>query len=317
MSNSLNLLWIIRSVIVPLSLAAGLFMVIPAATGQEDGFSPRRERGERSRRFGGSDEAGESEGRRFGPRGGGWGGGDWGGGGGFEGFRGGPQFGGDRGDRSSRFNSMLDRNGDGTIDQDEIDQMPSFMKDMMRSRGIDVQPGMSVDDFRNTMRGRFGGGDSSGREGNRNSGQPAPKPVVRKPYKQKERPRITLDLPPKYSELDDDLDGQLAFHEWLAERRNELQLFETIDSDGDAYLTPQELAEYEQSLTAKPAEENTATVASRLKIVGPGAASSGTTGASANGEADRDRGDSGASDGTRDRGERRRDDRNREDRSNR
>ena len=65
------------------------------------------------------------------------------------GFGGGPPggFGGGR--------SMLDTNGNGTIDQEELDRMPSFVRDMMATRGIELKAGMTVDDMRNTMRASF------------------------------------------------------------------------------------------------------------------------------------------------------------------
>lgn len=248
--------------------------------GPGDGeFSERRGFGRRGR-FGG-DSGGPPEGF---PGGEGIGGQGPFGGGGFDrrGFGGG---GFDRGgfesggrDRSSRFNAMLDRDGNGQIDQNEIDQMPGFMQALVRSRGIEISPGMSVDDIRDAVRNSSGGGgpwgdrgDGSGRDGNARTGDT--KPIVRQPYRQKERPRVTVDLPPRYSELDDDLDGQIAYHEWLAERRQEIEQFELIDVDGDAFLTPQELADHEQSVkeraeAQKPASGRT-TAGSRLKIVGP------------------------------------------------
>jgi hypothetical protein len=180
---------------------------------------------------------------------------------------------------------MIDRNGDGEISQDEIEQMPSFMQDMVRSRGIEVRAGMSVDEFRDSVRGGFGGrrpGDerSSDRSGRASDAKVPPKPVL-KPYVQKPRDRVTLDLPPKYSEYDTDLDGQIAFHEWLEENREQLDDFELIDQDSDGFLTPSELHDHDTPAETTEDASTTAVATSdkrgapaksseRLKIVAPG-----------------------------------------------
>lgn len=160
---------------------------------------------------------------------------------------GGSSSGGDSEDRSSRFSSMMDRNRNGRLDQEEIDQMPSFVRDMMRSRGVELKAGQSLDDLRNSMRSGFSRGDN-GNPSDPNSQQSGNRgrEVQLKPYRQKQPERITVDLPPKYSEIDSDFDGQLAFHEWLASRRNDIEQFDAIDRDQDGFLTPQELLDHEQ-----------------------------------------------------------------------
>ncbi len=233
--------------------------------------------------------------------GGGFGGGPGGfGGGGFGGFGGGG-FGGGGEDRGSRFTSMLDRNQNGQIDQEEIDQMPSFFRDMMRARGVELKAGMSVDDFRNTMRnGMAGGGDPRMQGGNNpnGNGQQASNEPQLKPYRQKEPVKFTVDLPPKWKDVDIDLDGQVAFHEWLENRRSDIEEFDVIDIDGDGFLIPVELLEYDAA-TSKDLDPLMASVQKeRLVIVSPK-----TAGGQKDERGDRgDRGDRGGRGGDGNRG---------------
>ena len=201
----------------------------------------------------------------------------------FGGFGGGPpgsfgggsssfggSFGGSSEDRSSRFAAMMDRNGNGKLDQEEIDRMPSFVQDMMKSRGVVLKAGLSLDEMRRSMSGGSSSSGSGSDPGNSNG-----KSAVLRPYRQKEKERITVDLPPKYSELDTDFDGQLAFHEWLASRRDDIDQFQDIDVNEDAFLTPEELQAYETNSAQQDEEFLYASIQKdRLIIVGGSSTSS-------------------------------------------
>lgn len=143
----------------------------------------------------------------------------------------------------------MDSNGNGKVDQEELDRMPSFVKDMMAQRGIQLTAGMSLDDMRNSMRQGFSGGASGnpgqpGQPGQQGQpGQPGQNNNQPKltPYRMKPKPSIITTLPPAYSDVDTDYDGQLAMHEWMMTRRSDIDVFDDLDLDGDGYLIPDEL----------------------------------------------------------------------------
>ncbi len=112
---------------------------------------------------------------------------------------------------------MMDSNGNGKVDQEEIDRMPSFVRDMMKARGVELKAGMSLDDMRKQLSQRFHSQGGNGQNGqptdpNRNGATGA---VVLTPYKMKPKKPLTITLPPAYSEVDTDFDGQIAMHEWM------------------------------------------------------------------------------------------------------
>lgn len=233
-----------------------------------------QDRGDRGSRGGDRGDRGDRGSRGFGGDfGGGYGrggSGDFGGGsssgfggGGFggspDGFGGGPPSGG---------RSRMDTNGNGVIDQEEIDRMPSFVRDMMQSRGVVLKAGMTVDDMRSGFsRGTGDGGTSNDpNKGNNNSGNTsANATVVLKPYKMKPKPSIIQTLPPAYSELDVDFDGQLGLDEWMLARRTELDQFDEMDTDHDGFLIPEELKAAE--VAAKGSNAAMAVRTAKLTIV--------------------------------------------------
>jgi hypothetical protein len=247
-----------------------------------------QDRGDRGSRGG-------SERGSRGDRGGRSSGGDFGGGppGGFGGggFRGGPPggFGGGPPGGFGGGRSMLDTNGNGTIDQEEIDRMPSFVRDMMATRGIELKAGTSVDDMRNSMRAGFSRGrdtndsernPSSGTSGNSNA---TPLKPVLKPYVMKPKPALIQTLPPAYSEVDADFDGQLGLDEWMLARRTDLDQFDEFDTDHDGFLIPEELRAAEVAATGSNVAMSVRTekltiVSAKPKVVPGSFASAGTSG---------------------------------------
>ncbi len=242
--------------------------------------------GERGRPSGGATRGGFGGGQPgSGGTRGGFGGGQPGGGDRTRGgFGGGPPGGGDRtrggfgggspggGDRGGR--PTLDGNGDGRIDQNEINQMSDQMKQFMQSRGITIRPGMSMDDFRNNMREQFSRGGEGGRGGDsqaRSRGQNG----VLGPFRPRTKERMTVDLPPKYSELDIDYDGQIGLYEWITARRESLSQFDQMDLNFDGILTPSELLVYDEVL-ASGEPKVTSYKRERITIVGGGGSTRST-----------------------------------------
>lgn len=155
----------------------------------------------------------------------------------------------------------MDSNGNGKIDQEEIDRMPSFVRDMMKARGQELKAGMSLDDMRNSFRNGFGGGppgQAGSPGGNQNSNDAVAKKVLT-PYKMKPKKPAALTLPPAYSEDDTDFDGQIGMYEWMMTRRDNLDHFDVMDTDHDGYLIPEELQ------AAETVAANQAAVASTEK----------------------------------------------------
>jgi len=216
-----------------------------------------------------------------------------GGGGGFGGGSPGGFGGGSPGGFGGGGRSMLDTDGNGIIDQEEIDRMPSFVRDMMASRGIELKAGTSVDDMRNTMRAGFSGGRDAGgsqnnapNNGRGNSTTTAAKPVL-KPYIMKPKPALIETLPPAYAEVDTDFDGQLGLDEWMLARRTDLDQFDEFDKDHDGFLIPEELKAAEAVVTdtnvAMSVRTEKLTIVSAKPKVVPGSSSSGNNGGQENG----------------------------------
>ena len=196
---------------------------------------------------------------RFGGRGGGPGGGP----GGFGGPGGGP------GGPGGRRGGGLDANGDGIIDRAEIEQIPEDRRAIMRERGISIRPGTSVDEFHATLerqREIDGGVENfrNGGPGQRFSNN-RPQPIA--PYRQSDKERVTIDLPPRYSDLDTDFDGQVGMYEWMTVRRESLDQFDEIDTNLDGILTPRELKAFDDASASTEAKV-TKYERERITIVG-------------------------------------------------
>jgi Ca2+-binding EF-hand superfamily protein len=169
-------------------------------------------------------------------------------------------------DPGTIFNYM-DRNQDGQLDRDEIDNSRGPMRDRLQQMNVDYSRGLSRDDFVRTMErareaegGDRGGDDrrseDRGREEDRNRdddrsrsddrsrddsrsggdsrsrGSAAPPPKV----------RVTIDLQQTFKEGDRDFDGQIGFYEWRQWKGRTLAAeFARLDINGDGFLTPREI----------------------------------------------------------------------------
>ena len=190
--------------------------------------------------------------------------------------------------------SRIDTNGNGRIDQEEIDRIPEGFRSMMESRGMRLQAGTSVDDFRNRMRSQF---EQMRQEREREESQyrsqaqqqqqrPTGNRTEYKPsssFRPREKERMTIDLPAKYTELDTDFDGQVGLYEWIVAKRDELELFDAIDIDKDGILTPRELDEHDNAVSSP--EQILASLSERYKrprvtIIGGPSATGFTRGSS-------------------------------------
>ncbi|MEZ6126634.1 MAG: hypothetical protein R3C49_26220 [Planctomycetaceae bacterium] len=283
------------SVAFAIVLLSGVAMAQPGGDrGTRDGDRGGFGGGDRGGFGGGGDRGGFGGGDR-----GGFGGGDRGGfGGGPPGFgRGGfagpPGFGGgDRGgfgggDRGGFGRPTMDANGDGRLDQEELNNMPQGFRDMLQSRGVELKPGMSVDDFRNSMRDTFSQMREQGEnpfqrseDGSRSSAKSL------SPFKPRKREPMTVDLPEDYVVLDIDRDGQVALYEWIAARRDELDTFDLMDVNRDGVLTPFELVESQDA----PSTDEPRVVTyerERLSIVGAGAPKKSSSSSGSSSKSDR------------------------------
>jgi hypothetical protein len=149
--------------------------------------------------------------------------------------------------------------------------MSDGMRQFMQSRGISIRPGTSMDDFRNQMREQFsrsreeggGSGSGSGRGNDSRSDNRGGSSAFRARTKE----RMTVDLPPKYSELDIDYDGQIGLYEWITARRESLAQFDQMDMNFDGILTPSELLVYDEVI-ASGSPKVTSYKRERITIVG-------------------------------------------------
>ncbi len=201
---------------------------------------------------------------------------------GGEGGRGGGRGEGGRGGGRGGFDpaqmvSRLDVDQNGIITANEIERMPSFMRDSWQQQGLDFNRGVRVEDLQQSAqrgmedmrRQREEGGrgrdfersdrpefippPDMGNAGNpSSSGTPTPgsSSTAKKP-----RTRVSPLLPETYKALDTDFDGQIALYEWRKGKRGTMSQFSQYDIDGDGFLIPKELA---KTVAATPAVAATA-----------------------------------------------------------
>ncbi len=92
-----------------------------------------------------------------------------------------------------RMSDGMDPNGNGKLEQEEIARIPSFVQDMMKSRGVELQAGMSLDEIRGKLApDRRGQPDRA--PGVRGEG---PRPEIRERIQQQRAPERSPEREPE------------------------------------------------------------------------------------------------------------------------
>jgi hypothetical protein len=167
---------------------------------------------------------------------------------------------------AGRMSRMMDRDGDGNIDESEMSRFPSSVRERM---GLSNVKSMSVKDFtaRTTERFEQRMKERTDQQARDAKSRTSTGSTV---FQQSKREKYLPDMPEEFTPGDADQDGQLALFEWAAWKRSEMSAFFEIDSNEDGFLTPREL------LAAKDddGDEDSAFNRDRLAVSG---ASSGTS----------------------------------------
>ena len=166
----------------------------------------------------------------------------------------------DRG-RRGRFDpaemaSRLDEDKNGIISSSEIERAPSFMRDNFKQQGLDFHKGVRVEELQGVAQrsvDEMRRQRDEGRDGRSDRPELAPRGEVRTvapapatgsgtPAPKKPKTRVAPLLPEAFKAIDTDLDCQIALYEWRQAKRGPISQFTLIDTDGDGFLTPKELA---------------------------------------------------------------------------
>jgi len=147
-----------------------------------------------------------------------------------------------------------DRNRNGKLDGEDYGRMSDSFKQAIRAARLDLRKGVDYQTFlrawptmqgemraqrdRDASRGSSRSGDYRREEYRRPEPKAPQKPKTKRPPKRKPQPRLTVDLPTKFSEVDKNKDGQIGLYEW---DRAKFKEFFTLDQNNDGFLTPREL----------------------------------------------------------------------------
>ncbi|MBC8288887.1 MAG: hypothetical protein H8E37_01085 [Planctomycetes bacterium] len=146
-----------------------------------------------------------------------------------------------------------DRNRNGKLDYEDYGRMQDSFKQAIRAARLDLRKGVDYQTFLRAwprMQGEMRAqrdrdasrGDSRSSDYRRDDSRPQPrkteKPKTKRPPKRKPQPRLTIDLPTKFSEVDKNRDGQIGLYEW---DRAKFKEFFAHDQNNDGFLTPREL----------------------------------------------------------------------------
>ena len=203
------------------------------------------------------------------------------------GGRGGGERGGRGGLDPTQMISGMDKDGNGVITANEIEQLPGPFRDRLQQGGLDFNKGVRVEEMQQSFqrqmeeRRQSGGGEDRGRDRERgfersdrpeytppqepgqgdgrgdrrdsgaSGGTPAPASSSNSSSK-KPRTRISALLPDAYKALDTDFDGQIALYEWRKGKRGTISQFTSHDMNGDGFLIAKELTQSTAAVTASP-----------------------------------------------------------------
>jgi Ca2+-binding EF-hand superfamily protein len=168
--------------------------------------------------------------------------------------------------------AYYDRDKNGRLDGGEYERFSSDLKEAVRAVRLDFRRGVDQATFmkawpritgeirarrdRDASRRDDRGGDSRSSSSYQRPSAPRKeeksKSSSKRPPKRKERARVTVDLPTRFSEVDKNRDGQIGLYEW--DRAKFREFFE-LDRNGDGLLTPRELS---ANPGASPAPRTTA-----------------------------------------------------------
>lgn len=172
----------------------------------------------------------------------------------------------------------LDTNGDGVLNEDELQAVRRFSRiydereryDTNRNGKIEFEEYLEY--FKNRRASRSGRGPDGDR------GPRGEDPPARAPVEEEKRPlvyragNLPKDLPSWFEQLDTDKDGQVGLYEWKRQGRSVAE-FQTIDSNADGFITVEELLRYQKvarkDTTSNGSDNGTATAS--LSNNGPSA----------------------------------------------
>lgn len=180
-----------------------------------------------------------------------------------------------RGPSPDQIFDYMDKNKNGRMDPDEIENSRGPFKEMLQKAGVDYRKGIDKKSFgatfekiRQQREAEGGGRDRGGDDRNRDDDRRREEYEKRKQEYEKRRreeeerkkresskssskksapvikpkPRVTVDMPTTFTEGDRDTDGQIGFYEWKKWKRDSISDFLKYDHNHDGFLTPRELA---------------------------------------------------------------------------
>lgn len=168
-------------------------------------------------------------------------------------------------EKMDRWFSYMDRNRDGHLDGEEMRRIPGPMRENLQRARVDLSRGMSKSDFMQhipkayeEMRRRQDDDRRRYEEDRRRKEEQErydrekyeakkrekeEKKARKTAYTPTKRERVTIDMPSKYADGDNNGDDQLTIAEWRAWKgRQALREFMRLDQNGDGFLTPREMA---------------------------------------------------------------------------